>query len=88
VRPHEIVGMFVRCHRSYRHNLTTAPAVDHLMIRSAVLIEHHRQAQTRRPRGMSLGFLVQSPPRERTPAAPEDLPSAARHTSADRVIHG
>ena len=25
------------------------------------VIEHHRQAQTRRPRGMSLGFLVQSP---------------------------
>src|ERR1700733_9365024 len=39
---------------------STASAVDHLMIRSAAVIGHHRQAQTRRSRGMSVGFLVQS----------------------------
>src|ERR1700719_3167228 len=39
---------------------TTASAVEHLMIRSAAIIERHLQAQTRRSKGMSEGFLVQS----------------------------
>jgi hypothetical protein len=38
----------------------TATAVVHLMIRSAAIIGHRRQAQTRRSRGMGVGFLVQS----------------------------
>ena len=37
----------------------TAIAVVVLMIRSAAVIGHHRQAKTRRSRGMSVGFLVQ-----------------------------
>jgi hypothetical protein len=38
----------------------TAIAVDHLMTRPAAIIGHHRQAQTRRSKGMSEGFLVHS----------------------------
>ena len=38
----------------------TAPAVVHLMIRSAAVIGHCRQAQTRGSRDMSEGLLVQS----------------------------
>jgi hypothetical protein len=39
----------------------TATAVVHLMIRSAAIIGHRRQAQTRRSRGMGVGFWC-SPP--------------------------
>jgi hypothetical protein len=39
---------------------TTATAVVHLIIRSAAVIGHHHQAQTRSSKGMSEGFLVQS----------------------------
>jgi hypothetical protein len=42
-----------------RNDNTTAPAVDHLMIPSAAIIEHHQRA-ARTPRPGCIGHLVQS----------------------------
>jgi hypothetical protein len=47
------------------------PTVVHLKIRSAAVIGHHRQAQTRRSAGFCDGFLVQSVRATKPPGQPE-----------------